>query len=199
MELIIGKKYKPIRKTIGGISLNNSLEWKQALRNNQDFLYYTGIHKHSNYHCFSAEMSIYPTGDFFDISDVILYTDTNDFAQYDKCIVTTDERVSIKPYNSITDQWTLAKEMEQPFLYYNGSYSAVEGYFKVTYAILGVNPSKGIGSLYDITKIKKYEPIYVPDKQFIYNIWLISDEEQRKIMEKKFPNVFVQLKKVIEM
>lgn len=73
MALVVGQKYVPHSKT-RGISLANSGVWFTAQKKNQPFLYYTGCNS-DNDHCFNHTASSEISGDFFNESDVTLYSE----------------------------------------------------------------------------------------------------------------------------
>lgn len=68
-DLVIGKKYVPISKSIMG-SLEDSTMWERALKSNQPFLYYKG--KDDTYWIFVSNLEE-NGGDFFLPSDMIPY------------------------------------------------------------------------------------------------------------------------------
>jgi hypothetical protein len=72
-ELIVGRKYVPINKTVMG-GFNTSVVWKRAIKKNQYFLYYIGQDENGCY-LFSNIFNDKIDGDYFLPEDVIPYVE----------------------------------------------------------------------------------------------------------------------------
>lgn len=72
-ELIVGRKYVPINKTVMG-GFNTSVVWKKAIKKNQYFLYYVGQDEDGHY-VFSDIFNDKIDGDYFLPEDVIPYVE----------------------------------------------------------------------------------------------------------------------------
>lgn len=75
-ELVIGKKYVPLKKSVGKPLEAEKGHWGRAVRENQGFLYYVGIGGGTR-HCFSFKPDetngIRLLGDWFLPEDVVEY------------------------------------------------------------------------------------------------------------------------------
>ena len=68
-KLVIDKKYKPLKKSVG-CDLLESVEWKTAIRKNQNFLYFVG--EQDGEYLFASEIGK-KDSDIFAPEDVILF------------------------------------------------------------------------------------------------------------------------------